>query len=403
MMQRLSIAALCAAVSTGALAQESAPLEATLHRGVNEPSFYVDQPAFVAVFEVIPGQGVQQLFPRSSSQAAKPVEPGSYLLSRPFRSPYGAYGWNSARPYARPMWMVDGRGRIVSYYYTTAWTGGGWGAPSFDRTRTLLLVASRTPLRMVGSPDAAQHWLQQTIGFQAISASVVAPHAMLTNIVDAIVPVGTNVDDVVVDVLDVNDTDILYNRYAGQSISFYCPSVGSVTVPTLYFFESGMFFCPVGPHVNDTPVTPTTPGAPADTVTREDLNPRARKPQPEQQGDERAVPFRRGVITVGVPVDIDGLDRGRAMPTAEAFVPYRNRREPSEDAVLHRSRVNRETGAGYGMPGSPSGAAAPASRSTGDAPSAAAQAQAERSAAMREAVREARPVPSKPDPIPPQR
>ena len=99
---------------------------------------------------------------------------------------YGYYGWNGAMPYAQPMYMVDGYGRIASYYYTTGWTGTQMTSP----LRTLLLVASRRPLRRVTSPEAAQHWLQQTVGFQAISHSLYAPQSMLTDIVDAILPDG---------------------------------------------------------------------------------------------------------------------------------------------------------------------------------------------------------------------
>ena len=154
-MTMLRVAVLLAVGAAGAAAQVAAPLEASLRRGVNEPSFYVDQPAYVAVFEVIPGQGVQQLFPRTTYQSQRAVEPGEYLLSRPFQSRIGYAGWGASVPYARPMWMVDSRGRIISYYYTTGWTGteAGWGAAFIPPTRTLLLVASRTPLRRVAKSD----------------------------------------------------------------------------------------------------------------------------------------------------------------------------------------------------------------------------------------------------------
>lgn len=452
-MRVLRLAALLAACTVGAAAQVARPLEASLRHGTSEPSFFVDQPAYVAVFEVIPGQGVQQLFPRTTSQAAKPVEPGEYLLSRPFRSQYRYYGWNYAMPYARPMWMVDNQGRIISYYYTTGWTGteAGWGASSLAPTRTLLLVASRRPLRQVGSPDAAQHWLQQALGFRAISSTVIAPDAFLTDIVDAIMPLGSTVDDIVVDVLEVTDHYNAYNRYAGQSIAFYCPT-GMYNIPADYFFATGMFYCPIRHYYDSPGSTPTgTPGG-GDTVTTEKLQLPARKVPSKSIVEEQAVPLRRGVvatpvnpsmlpeegyrpyrpsggeseegfksfargvrttgvgpqgtIAVGVPVDPTGLQRGNVTPASEAFVPWIVRSVPTE-GVSGARRANSGgwttgTAGGTGSPqygnnASSTGSAA-ASASSPAAASAASQAQAERSAASREAVSAARPASTTKDP-----
>lgn len=452
-MHMLKAVAMLAVCSAGAFAQGAMPLEASLRRGVSEPSFYVDQPAYVAVFEVVPGQGVQQLYPRSSYQAEKPVEAGEYLLSRPFRSSYRYYGWNNSMPYARPMWMLDNRGRIVSYYYTTGWTGAesSFGMGGFENTRTLLLVAARRPLRLVSSQDAAQHWLQQVVGFRAIAMSVAASQSVLTDIVDAVLPMGTNVDDIVVDVLEYTDYDRSYSRMAGQSISFYCPT-GSVSVPAAYFFSTGMFFCPIVPRTVDSPVTPTPP---TDTTVTEEIIPTARKakPEPALKADESAVLQRRGVIAtpvsptiqaeegyrpyrptggateegyrsfgrlgttevgprariaVGVPVDPTLMERARVSPTTEAYVPYVSRTTPVEQAVNYRSRNSGGTYSGTGSSGSTFSTPSHRTTSTGSTTSSgdsqtASQAQAERSAASREAVSAARPAASKPVPPEPPR
>ncbi len=452
-MSLLRTVVLLAVTAAGAAAQVASPLEASLRRGVSEASFYVDQPAYVAVFEVLPGQGVQQLFPRSSWQAARPVEPGEYLLSRPFRSQYGYYGWNWSMPVARPMWMVDNGGQIISYYYTTGWTGSeaGWGAATIPPVRTLLLVASRSPLRRVSTPDAARSWLQNVVGFRAISSAVIAPSDMLTDIVDAVLPLGLSVDDVVVDVLEVTDDYNAYGRYAGQSISFYCP-YGAVNIPASFFFASGIFYCPSRTPYDNGPSTPATPAG-GDTVRTEQLDMRPRRASPKYNVDESAVPLRRGVIatpvtpsllpeegvrpyrpqggardegvrpygrgvgttdvgprgtiTVGVPIDPVGVSRYGATPFAEAYVPRAVRNVPTDGALGYAGRYDGRSSAGW-TGSSASGARSQGSAnsgastvstptSTSSAPSAS-QAQGARSAASREAVSAARPAPSKPDP-----
>lgn len=368
-MRFLSTVVLLSVCAAGAAAQGQPPLEATLRRGSLEPLFYVDQPAYVAVFEVIPGRGVQQIFPRSAHQASEPVEPGEYLLGRPFRSQLDNYAWSAAREYARPMYMLDNRGRIISYYYTTGWTGyaSGWGGEGVGPTRTLLLVASRAPLRLVSSPDAARQWLQHVVGFRAITNTIVAPQSMLTDIVAAVIPTGTRMDDIVVDVLEVQD-DLNYgsSRWIGQSITFACPG-GYYRIPAQFFFAHGTFYCPMARPYADTPGgTPMAP-APVDTVTREGVQLPGRKVPPKYQVDEDAVqlrggvrttsplmlpapgdegyrPYRRGgiaaeegfrsyghgvgtteasraVLTVGAPVIPEGAQAARLIPSTGAWVP----------------------------------------------------------------------------------
>lgn len=289
-MRLLRLVALLAVWTAGAAGQGQRPLEASLRRGASEPVFYVDQPAYVAVFEVIPGHGVQQLFPRSGSQASRLVEPGEYLLSRPFRSEYGYYGWNNSMPYARPIYMLDSYGRVASYYYTTGWTG----AQELSPTRTVLLVASRQPLRLVGSPESARNWLQRIVGFRAISFTVHAPESMLTDIVDAILPLGSSEDDVVVDVLEFDEPMFGERMWAGRSISFACAG-GVVSMSAEFFFASGMFYCPPVMPRQNTPLPTPVPGIPVDSTKVEELRYPARKvPKKTDVEDESFRQFRRG-------------------------------------------------------------------------------------------------------------
>jgi hypothetical protein len=438
------MAVLCAA---SAAAQEASPLEASLRRGVGEASFFVDQPAYVAVFELIPGNGVQQLFPRSSHQASQAVPPGEYLLSRPLRSGYGYYGWNHSQPYARPIFMADAGGRVVSYYYSTGWTGDVASDALLAAVRTVLLVASRSPLRLVGSPDAAQHWLQQVIGFRAVSSAVFVPSAMLSDIVDAVLPVGADADDVVVDVLEISDYELGMRRWAGQSIAFVCPT-GVTRVPAEFFFGTGVFYCPAAPRAG----TPTsTQPPPSDTVTVEELQHPARKVPDKYQVEESAVqhrraivstpvapqarteeayqPFRRpgetspeavraygrgvwtstvsprATISVGVPVEpVQGRRVGGDITVSEAYVPRTVRTVQMEHAERSRwsGGGDRSTSTGTAM-GTGGSAGTASSGSTVAAPPSSPSTQAERSAAAREAVSAARPAASKPNPDPPQR
>lgn len=463
-MRFLSVTATLAVAAASAAAQLQPPLEATLRRGAFEALFYVDQPAYVAVFEVIPGQGVQQIFPRSATQASKPVEPGEYLLSRPFRSQIDHYGWNAYRPYAHPMYMLDNRGRIISYYYATGWSGyeAGWGAAGLEPTRTLLLVASRAPLRLVSSPDAARQWLQHVVGFRAISSSVVAPQSMLTDIVDAVIPTGTSVDDIVVDVLEVHDFDRGSSRWMAQSITFACPG-GFYTIPAQFFFASGMFYCPISQPYADSP-PPTTGPVPVDTVTRESLQKPARKVPPKYDVEEGAVqlrggirtttpvmtptpaeegyrPYRRGdgtaeedfrpygrgvgtteatraTLTLGRPIIPEGVQPARLLPSTGAWVPPISGAAPSDYGYGAGRFTPSGSSGGYGTTAggsttrmgetpsrSPASGAstssAPPTSTTSSAPSqTASQAQAERSAASRAEVSATRAAGGKPNPDP---
>lgn len=464
-MRFLNTVALLAVCAAGVAAQGRPPLDASLRRGAFEPLFYVNQPAHVAVFEIIPGQGIQQLFPRSTYQSSRPVEPGDYLLSRPFRSQIGYNGWSTATPYARPMYLLDGTGRITSYYYATGWTGyeAGWGAAGFGPTRTLLLVASRAPLRLVTSPDAARQWLQQVVGFRAISSTIYAPRSMLTDVVDAVIPTGSSVDDIVVDVLEIDDYYHSANRFVGQSITFACPS-GYYSLPAEFYFATGVFRCPLRQPNVDTPAAPPGP-VPADSGKTELLQPKARTVPPKYEVEEGAVqlrggirttspvmtpshveegyrPYRRGAgtdeegfrsygrgigtteatratLTLGAPISPEGIQPARLIPSTGAWVPPIPGAAPR--AYGYGAGRFTPSGSGGGYNGTSAGTTAnhssgtpsttdsrttssssPATSSTtssATSPSPS-QAQAERSAASRAEVSATRTAATKPNPDP---
>ena len=276
-MRILKAVVLLAALATGAAAQAQRPLEASLRRGAFEAVFSVNEPAYVAVFEAIPGRGIQQIFPRSSMLASRPVEPGEYLLSRPLRSHFND-GWEFGRPYARPVWMLDATGRIAGYYYTTGWAGPyGARSLSYAPTRTLLMVASRFPLRLVDGPDAAQHWLQRVVGFRELTFSVAPTQSTFDDIVGAILPTGAGVDDVVVDVLDLVQPDDAWQRMAAQSITFSCPGGGVYSMSAQFFFESGDFWCPL-PRIVDNATAAIAASPPVDAPPVEGIKPFRRVP-----------------------------------------------------------------------------------------------------------------------------
>ena len=308
---------LLAASAACAAAQGQRPLDASLRRGAFEPLFSVNEPAYVAVFEAIPGRGIQQIFPRSSMLASRPVDPGEYLLSRPLRSHFND-GWELARPYARPVWMLDATGRIAGYYYTTGWNGpyGVRSQLAYAPVRTLLMVASRFPLRLVDGPEAAQHWLQRVVGFRELTFSVAPAQSTFDDIVAAIVPTGAGVDDVVVDVLDLVGQDDSWSRLAAQSITFRCPGGGVYAMNAQFFFASGDFWCPTPRIASEgPPVTPTP--RPAEAPPVEGIKGFRRVPtKTDVAQDEGVRPLPRGVRNAPVgPSAQSPVEEGARMVT----------------------------------------------------------------------------------------
>lgn len=411
-MFRWAVVAAVWAATAGA--QDQRPLDAALRRGGIDPVFSVDQPAFVAVFELIPGRCVQQLFPRSGFQARSPVEPGEYLLSRPLRSGYGNQAWHASNPYARPMYLTDASGRVTSYYYTTAWSGMG----DFAMTRTLLMVASRLPLNRVGAPESAEFWLQNVVGFRAISNVVAPSDRLLSDIVEAVLPLGARVDDVVVDMIEITDPSNMYDRrYASSSMQFVCPG-GIVSVPAEFFFGAGVFRCPViqSTVASTTPTTPTPPD-PGDEDSFK-LHPR-RTPTPGDRAGSAAgaedgfrllqrrtptpadreafapgagdgfglTPRARILVDAVAPVTYDAAGRRDADPTVRAWTPRTTNSgyapDMSSDGYRRSSarNANYDGADGYSMSrsvrtrspesGSSSGTSSPSSQASGSSSAAA--------------------------------
>ncbi len=286
---------------------------------------------------------------------------------------------------------------------------------------------------------------------------------MLTDIVDAVIPAGTSMDDIVVDVLEVyDDYNFGSNRWMGQSITFACPG-GFYTIQAQYFFESGMFYCPVARPYADTPATPVGP-VPIDTVKREQLDPRARKAPPKYEVEEGAVqlrggvrtttpgmpptqveegyrPYRRGggvaeegfrpygrgigtteatraTLTLGAPINPEGIQPARLIPTTGAWVPPIPGASPNDYGYGAGRFTPSGSSGGYGSStgGSTtrvgeapsrstattsSGSSASASTTTSSAPSQSpSAAAAERGAASRAEVSAARAAGTKPNPDP---
>lgn len=381
-MRIISTAVLSMAFAGTLAAQGNVPLEASLRRGMAEPLFQVNQPAYVAVFEVLPGMGVQQIYPNSAWQAQQMVQPGEYLLSRPLWVDQAYRAWSRSRPMATPMYVVDGFGNVRNYYYATAWTG----PMDFRPGRTLLMVASRQPLRQVSSPMAASNWLQRTIGFQSVANSLYAPPAMLDQIVEAVTPVGATADDFVVDVLEIMDPGYGagYNR-SGQVISFNCNGQ-YFTLTADFFFEAGIFRCPYQPFGRDEttpwkppttpwdttappPPKPVQPLPPDPTGDPTDKVPGRKRPQPDGTrigidlgGSNGLDLMGRSTVTIGgiVPITYDGNHRGGVNPATGAWVPA----TPSQNTGDYGFGSGRFTPAGNGNSSS-SGTFSSASNSSG--------------------------------------
>ncbi|MDP9348893.1 MAG: hypothetical protein M3P24_07120, partial [Gemmatimonadota bacterium] len=133
------------------------PLDARILSVDGRINIWTSRPAYVAVFEIAPGQGVGLLYPAYSEERSY-VHGGTHSL-----------------------WMTGSR----SYYsYFMAAHGSARDVP-----RYLFLVASETPLRLsrfVHSPGA----LRSTLGFNRFAAF--NPYSVMEDLEALVVPAAAN-------------------------------------------------------------------------------------------------------------------------------------------------------------------------------------------------------------------
>ena len=235
-MHLMKAACLMCVLSAATPAQDTSPLNAMLTLGVGEPAFHLNQPAYVAVFEFLPGRGVRQVLPVTRAQAAERMEPGQHLLSRYYT------GGMSQGVTAIPIQVTKANGQTQTMFYASRKSREQDVAP----TRTLVIVASRHPLRRVASREE-DAWLRQVTNFRSGENTVFASEAMVDAVVGAVMPAGFGEDDQSADVLEFDTRTVgNTNHLAGQALLLACPS-GSVSISAQEFSEIGSFRCPGWP------------------------------------------------------------------------------------------------------------------------------------------------------------
>ena len=172
----------CAQWAMPLAAQKSSDVGVRLeYSRADEPLLYLNQPAYVALFELVPGRGVVQLYPLTSYEASYLVEPG-YRQIIPARA-------DMAR---RLSWQA---GVAVRQFIP----GFHLGAPvvtqvaarpqGFVQTRHVVAIASNQPLN-VGRPNETISRLHLAMPSLWTPAAFEASPTDLESLIEAIVPAG---------------------------------------------------------------------------------------------------------------------------------------------------------------------------------------------------------------------
>ncbi len=173
--------------------RDDLPLAARITpRGGSDLSVDLNRPAYVAVFEILPGQGVGLLYPRYGSEDA-----------------YFPTGLSS----------LDLRNTTRDYnWYSSSLTGSySRGDPRF-----YFLVASRRPLRISRFQRGGGNALRSVLGLSAYGA--VNYQSVMNDLVGAIVPDQPN-EDWTTDVYSVwpsRGNDYYYTEYPQHYVQVYC-------------------------------------------------------------------------------------------------------------------------------------------------------------------------------------
>ncbi len=217
----------------------STPIRARIVDVTGQISITTNRPAYVAVFEVVPGEGVGLLYPAYRGERNYLSSGYSTLMISQSRSYYSYF---QARPANR---------RAVRYLY---------------------LIASDTPLRLsqlVGQPGA----LRRSLGLNRFASS--NPYGVMSDLQDMVLPYGGSAnwsDDVYV----VYPQQSYQTRYAStQWVRVRCADGRVLTGPAYYMLGA----------CGDRPPTQTNPETPRDsTAGGEPIRRRPGEPVPGTPG-----------------------------------------------------------------------------------------------------------------------
>ena len=156
-------------------------------------SFSLKTPAFVAVFELIPGRGITQIYPANSGQARQPVAAGTTWI---------------------PSYQVAFYRRASAWNASWSATSAAWSSSNtmWDREspfRTYMLIASDKPLH-VGSPMVTSSALRRVERWQPLSMNGIGP-ATFDALIEAVRPTNPGA------IIETDALEAVYHQ----------PSVGS--------------------------------------------------------------------------------------------------------------------------------------------------------------------------------
>jgi hypothetical protein len=337
------------------------------HSGANEPLLYLNQPAYVALFELVPGRGIVQLYPLTKYEAAYLVEPG-YRQIVPARADMARrVSWQAATTIRdfTPGFHAGIPGPV------TQWASAPQG---FLPYRHVVAIASSKPLK-VGTPNQTMSYLHLAMPTLWSPASFTASPTDLEALIDAVVPPGAATG---VSAIELSSPIYTMVTYSPRAWATYSGSDGSngdeiwadclgmrIRVPDWYLREG---LCTDQTHKN--PAVAVTTTGPIGLVT-------APAPSGVLQVSDRTIihevpmltpvsPAAPGESARGTLASDRGTTAGRDIGTggsAGRGSPVESRAgapgtvgSPAPGAATPR----RDDGAGSGIPRAPSPSAAPA-------------------------------------------
>jgi hypothetical protein len=183
-------------------------------RGV--PAFLLDEPAWVTVFDVTPGQPVAQVFPMSGFDRVYPQMAGL----TPAR-----YAYTGGNRIAFPIGLAATWGYWSTFGPFTSMRVGG-------QPRHLLMVAARRPLRLPARTFSAS-WLRDVTGVRYNLTSA-QQEAVAQRLFDAVVPPDLDAErDVATDYLVVWDQP--QQSLASEYVYLRCANGQFVVVPLWWY------------------------------------------------------------------------------------------------------------------------------------------------------------------------
>jgi hypothetical protein len=274
------------------------PLEARILNADGRINIWTSRPAYVAVFEIVPGQGVGLLYPAYSEER-------SYVHG----------GMQS-------LWITGSR----SYYsYFLASQGA-----SRDMPRYLYLIASETPLRLsrfVRSPGA----LRNSLGFNRFAAF--NPYSVMEDLDALVVPTAANTQW-------TSDVFAIWpeQRYEGGLADFdwirvRCQDGRIIEGPSYYVFSA----CARPDQRQAPPATANRPDTTSTGAGDSIRTPTRRRPEPEGRSAGEDEPVQRVAPDRAIIERMPVVERIREADSE----PERARPEPAE-RIRAEPRIERE-------------------------------------------------------------